>query len=178
MPPAIVDVDRDGTKDYIVLILEDGESGRRALLAREWGDAADAFGRTVFYVIIEDNDDVAEWAGNPTSRSSGPPEAVIALPPGVGVAADAGLRASHGGPLGGRRRRRTACSRPSTTDTAAPASRIRPPPSFISRCSAASRPGSIRAAPSRRRSPSSTPATADAECGSTVGGPPSGTAGR
>lgn len=64
MPPAIVDVDRDGTKDYIVLILADGESGRRALLAREWGDAADAFGRTVFYVIIEDNDDVAEWAGS------------------------------------------------------------------------------------------------------------------
>ena len=63
MPPGIVDVDRDGTKDYIVLILVDGESGRRALLAREWGDAANAFGRTVFYVIIEDNDDVAEWAG-------------------------------------------------------------------------------------------------------------------
>jgi hypothetical protein len=65
MPPAIVDVDRDGTKDYIVLILADGESGRRALLAREWGDAADAFGRTVFYVIIEDTDEVAEWAGSP-----------------------------------------------------------------------------------------------------------------
>ena len=65
MPPGIVDVDRDGTKDYIVLILVDGESGRRALVAREWGDAADAFGRTVFYVIIEDSDDVAEWAGSP-----------------------------------------------------------------------------------------------------------------
>jgi hypothetical protein len=65
MPPGIVDVDRDGTKDYIVLILVDGESGRRALLAREWGDSANAFGRTVFYVIIEDNDDVAEWAGSP-----------------------------------------------------------------------------------------------------------------
>jgi hypothetical protein len=63
MPPGIVDLDRDGTKDYIVLILVDGESGRRALLAREWGNAANAFGRTVFYVIIEDNDDVAEWAG-------------------------------------------------------------------------------------------------------------------
>lgn len=65
MPPGIIDVDRDGIKDYIVLILVDGESGRRALLAREWGDAADAFGRTLFYVIIEDNDDVAEWAGKP-----------------------------------------------------------------------------------------------------------------
>jgi hypothetical protein len=65
IPPSIVDVDRDGTKDYIVLLLVDGESGRRTLLAREWGDAPDAFGRTVFYVIIEDNDDVAEWAGSP-----------------------------------------------------------------------------------------------------------------
>jgi len=65
IPPGIVDVDRDGAKDYIVLLLADGESGRRALLAREWGDAPDAFGRTVFYVIIEDNDDVAEWAGSP-----------------------------------------------------------------------------------------------------------------
>ena len=53
MPPGIVDVDRDGTKDYIVLILADENSGRRALLARVWGDATDAFGPTVFYVVIE-----------------------------------------------------------------------------------------------------------------------------
>jgi hypothetical protein len=65
MPPGIVDVDRDGTRDYIVQLLADADSGRRALLARVWGDAADAFGPTVFYVIIEDNDDVAEWAGSP-----------------------------------------------------------------------------------------------------------------
>jgi hypothetical protein len=65
MPPGIVDVDQDGTKDYIVLILADDESGRRALLAREWGDRADTFGRTVFYVILEDSNDVAEWAGSP-----------------------------------------------------------------------------------------------------------------
>jgi hypothetical protein len=65
MPPGIVDVDQDGTKDYIVLILADEDSGRRALLAREWGDAANDFGRTVFYVIIEDSNDVAEWAGTP-----------------------------------------------------------------------------------------------------------------
>jgi hypothetical protein len=65
MPPGIVDVDRDGTKDYIVLILADEGSGRRALLARVWGDAADSFGPTVFYVIIEDDDTVAEWAGTP-----------------------------------------------------------------------------------------------------------------
>jgi len=65
MPPGIVDVDRDGTKDYIVLILADSDSGRRALLARVWGDTPDAFGPTVFYVIIEDDDGVSEWAGNP-----------------------------------------------------------------------------------------------------------------
>lgn len=65
MPPGIVDVDRDGTKDYIVLILADADSGRRALLARVWGDSADAFGPTVFYVIIEDDDTVSEWAGSP-----------------------------------------------------------------------------------------------------------------
>jgi hypothetical protein len=65
MPPAIVDIDQNGTKDYIVLILADGESGRRALLARVWGDAVADFGPTVFYAIIEDNDDVSEWAGSP-----------------------------------------------------------------------------------------------------------------
>jgi hypothetical protein len=64
-PPAIVDLDRDGTKDYIVLILADGDSGRRALLARAWGDAANDFGPTVFYVILDDDGDVAEWAGSP-----------------------------------------------------------------------------------------------------------------
>ena len=65
MPPAIVDLDRNGTKDYIVLILADGDSGRRALLARTWGDALNEFGPSVFYVILDDNDDVSEWAGNP-----------------------------------------------------------------------------------------------------------------
>jgi hypothetical protein len=65
MPPGIVDVDRDGTKDYIVLIFADEESGRRALVARVWGDAADTFGPTVFYVIIEDDNTVSEWAGTP-----------------------------------------------------------------------------------------------------------------
>jgi len=65
MPPGIIDVDRDGTKDYIVLILADENSGRRALLARIWGDAADTFGPTVFYVILEDDSSVVEWAGTP-----------------------------------------------------------------------------------------------------------------
>ena len=65
MPPGIIDVDRDGTKDYIVLILAGVDSGRRALLARVWGDTANAFGPTVFYVIIEDDDEVSEWAGSP-----------------------------------------------------------------------------------------------------------------
>ena len=65
MPPGIVDVDRDGTKDYIVLILADENSGRRALLARGWGDAAETFGPTVFYVILEDDSSVVEWAGTP-----------------------------------------------------------------------------------------------------------------
>ena len=65
MPPGIVDVDRDGTRDYIVLILADSDSGRRALLARVWGDTPDAFGPTVFYVIIEDDDEVSEWGGSP-----------------------------------------------------------------------------------------------------------------
>ncbi len=65
MPPGIVDVDRDGTKDYIVLILADEESDRRALIARVWGDAASSFGPTVFYVILEGDDTVVEWAGSP-----------------------------------------------------------------------------------------------------------------
>jgi len=65
VPPGMIDVDRDGTKDYIVFILVDEDSGRRALVARVWGDAPDAFGPTVFYVIIEDDDSVSEWAGSP-----------------------------------------------------------------------------------------------------------------
>jgi len=65
LPPGMVDVDRDGTKDYIVFILADEDSGRRALVVRTWGDAPDAFGPTVFYVIIEDDDTVSEWAGSP-----------------------------------------------------------------------------------------------------------------
>ena len=65
MPPGMVDVDRDGTKDYIVFILADEDSGRRALVARVWGDKPDTFGPTVFYVIIEDDDSVSEWAGSP-----------------------------------------------------------------------------------------------------------------
>jgi hypothetical protein len=64
-PPAIIDVDRDGTRDFIVLLLVDGESGRRALLARQWGNAPDRFGPAVFYVIIDENDEVVEWAGTP-----------------------------------------------------------------------------------------------------------------
>ena len=70
MPPGIVDVDRDGTKDYIILILADEDSGRRALVARVWGDAADAFGPTVFYVILDDDSSVVEWAG--TARLPAP----------------------------------------------------------------------------------------------------------
>ena len=65
MPPGMIDVDRDGTKDYIVFILVDEDAGRRALVARVWGDAPDAFGPTVFYVVIEDDDSVSEWAGSP-----------------------------------------------------------------------------------------------------------------
>jgi hypothetical protein len=65
LPPGMVDVDRDGKKDYIVFIFADEDSGRRALVARLWGDAADTFGPTVFYVIIEDDDSVSEWAGSP-----------------------------------------------------------------------------------------------------------------
>jgi hypothetical protein len=71
-PPGMV-VDRDGTKNYIVFILVDEDSGRRALIARVWGNAADAFGPTVFYVIIEDDDSIAEWAGDP--RLDPPPRA-------------------------------------------------------------------------------------------------------
>jgi hypothetical protein len=71
-PPGMV-VDRDGTKNYIVFILVDEDSGRRALIARVWGNAADAFGPTVFYAIIEDDDSITEWAGDP--RLDPPPRA-------------------------------------------------------------------------------------------------------
>jgi hypothetical protein len=74
MPPGMVDVDRDGTKDYIVFILADEDSGRRALLCRVWGDSPSTFGPTVFYVIIEDDDSVSEWAGNPRLDPPGRPK--------------------------------------------------------------------------------------------------------
>jgi hypothetical protein len=72
-PPALIDVDQDGRRDYIVMLLEDGVSGRRALLCREWGEAADAFGPAVFYVIVEADDEVAEWAGRPRLEPPGRP---------------------------------------------------------------------------------------------------------
>src|SRR5215470_16285659 len=65
MPPGMIDVDRDGTKDYIIFILVDEDSGRRALVAVVWGHAPDALGPTVFYVTIEDDESVAEWEGSP-----------------------------------------------------------------------------------------------------------------
>ena len=64
-PPSIIDVDRDGTSDYIVMLLVDEKYGRRALIAREWGDSAQSFGPTLFYAILEESDEVAEWAGTP-----------------------------------------------------------------------------------------------------------------
>src|SRR5262249_42088201 len=89
MPPGMIDVDRNGTKDYIVFILVDEDSGRRALVARVWGDAADAFGPTVFYVIIEDDDSVSEWAGSPRldpphPKPCGPSLPESASPPTAG----------------------------------------------------------------------------------------------
>lgn len=73
-PPSIIDADRDGTNDYIVMLLVDEKYGRRALIAREWGDSAASFGRTLFYVILEESDEVAEWAGTPLLPLPAPPK--------------------------------------------------------------------------------------------------------
>ena len=153
MPPAIIDVDRDGTKDYIVMILEDGESGRRALLVREWGETAEAFGRTVFYVIIEDDNDGGGVGGAPAARPAGPRQAVTALPPGSASPPTSGSAITWK-TAGRSRRRLTGSTWPSTTVTAAPASRTAPRRSFISRCSGPGGRASIRPARSAARSPS------------------------
>jgi hypothetical protein len=65
LPPSLVDADRDGARDYIITLLVDEKYGRRALIARQWGADATAFGPTVFYVILEESDEVVEWAGTP-----------------------------------------------------------------------------------------------------------------
>mgnify|MGYP003693706945 CR=1 FL=1 len=65
MPPGIVDVDRDGRRTTSCSSSPTRtRAGARSSRA-SGGDAADTFGPTVFYVIIEDDNTVSEWAGTP-----------------------------------------------------------------------------------------------------------------
>jgi hypothetical protein len=73
-PPIMLDVGRTGTRDHVVFLLVDARTDHRALVIHEWGQSPDAFGRAVFYAILESDGEVLEWAG--TYRlSPGPPAA-------------------------------------------------------------------------------------------------------
>jgi hypothetical protein len=62
-PPQILDLDRDGIEDFVAFLMADPQSGEQALVVHEWGDAADVFGKAVFYVVFDRTDDVLEWGG-------------------------------------------------------------------------------------------------------------------
>jgi hypothetical protein len=83
-PPILMDLDRDGTRDFVVLLLVDPGATRRALIIHEWGEAPDAFGKAVFYLIVGAEGRVIEWAGThrvaPRS-AAGEPAPSPAAPP-------------------------------------------------------------------------------------------------
>jgi hypothetical protein len=71
-PPLILDLDRDGTRDFVVMVFQDPDTLQQAFLIHEWGQAADAFGPAVFYVIMDPDGSVAEWAGTHRLRPPSP----------------------------------------------------------------------------------------------------------
>jgi hypothetical protein len=62
-PPQILDLDRDGVEDFVAFLMADPQSGEQALVVHEWGDAPAVFGKAVFYVVFDRQDDVLEWGG-------------------------------------------------------------------------------------------------------------------
>jgi len=62
-PPQILDLDRDGVEDFVVFLMADPGTGEQALVVHEWGAAADVFGKAVFYVVFDRQDEVLEWGG-------------------------------------------------------------------------------------------------------------------
>jgi hypothetical protein len=62
-PPQILDLDRDGVEDFVAFLMSDPDTGEQALVVHEWGDAADVFGKAVFYVVFDRQDEVIEWGG-------------------------------------------------------------------------------------------------------------------
>lgn len=86
-PPLILDLDRDGVRDFVVLSMLDAQNLRRAIIIHDWGDAPDVFGNAVFYLILDAQDNVVEWAGThrlrprPGSGEGEPAPATGARPP-------------------------------------------------------------------------------------------------
>ena len=86
-PPLILDVNRDGLRDFVVFRLGSERTDSRALLIHEWGEAPDVFGPAVFYLIVGAEGDVTEWAGKhqllprTAPRPAGLPPAGDAAPP-------------------------------------------------------------------------------------------------
>ena len=62
-PPQILDLDRDGVEDFVAFLMADPGTGEQALVVHEWGAAADIFGKAVFYVVFDRQDEVLEWGG-------------------------------------------------------------------------------------------------------------------
>lgn len=62
-PPLILDLDRDGVRDFVVFSMLDAQNLRQAIIVHDWGEAPDVFGSAVFYVILDAEGNVVEWAG-------------------------------------------------------------------------------------------------------------------
>jgi hypothetical protein len=62
-PPQVLDLDRDGVEDFVAFLMSDPRTGEQALVVHEWGEAVDVFGKAVFYVVFNGQDEVVEWGG-------------------------------------------------------------------------------------------------------------------
>jgi hypothetical protein len=71
-PPFLVDADGDGAWDFVIAVVDDEGSPRRAIIVHEWGEAAGRLGPAVFYAILDEAGDVTEWAGTPQPRPRRP----------------------------------------------------------------------------------------------------------
>jgi len=80
--PLVLDINRDGVRDFVVLSMLDVQTMRRAMIIHDWGDAPGVFGNAVFYLILDAEGNVVEWAGQHQLIPRGGPERGERSPPG------------------------------------------------------------------------------------------------